>query len=80
MNQKIEMEMERALSKMKLGSKKDPNKLLNELALIECRYLLELSESKKKAEVLRLRGVQHSSKIATTSMIYCNNKAMLTTE
>jgi hypothetical protein len=74
------MEMEQALLKMKLGSKKDPNKLLNKLASIECRYLLELSESKKKAQVLNLGGVQYSSILATISMIYCNNKAMLTTE
>ena len=65
---------------MKSGSKKDTNELLNESASIECRYSLELSKSKKKAQVLRLGGVQYSSIIATTSMIFCNNKAMLTTE
>jgi hypothetical protein len=53
------MEMEQALSKMKSGSKKDPNKLLNELASIECRYLLELSKSKKKAQVLHLGWAQY---------------------
>jgi hypothetical protein len=74
------MKMEQALSKIKLGSKKDPNKLLNKLASIECTYSLELSKSKKKAQVLPWGGVQHSSIIATTSMIYCNNKATLTTE
>jgi hypothetical protein len=74
------MEMERALPKMKLGSKKDPNKLLNKLASIECRYLLGLGKSKKNAQVQCLGGVQYSSIIATTSMIYCNKKAMLTTE
>jgi hypothetical protein len=74
------MKMERALLKMKLGLKKDPNKFLKILALIECRYLLELSESKKKAQVSQLGGAQYSSIIATTSMIYCNNKATLTTE
>jgi hypothetical protein len=31
------MKMKQALSKMKLGSKKDPNELLKELASIECR-------------------------------------------
>ncbi len=36
-----EMEMEQALLKLKLGSKKDLNELLNKLASIECRYLLE---------------------------------------
>jgi hypothetical protein len=79
-NTMAKMEMEQALSKMILGSKKDPNKLLNKLALIECRYLLELSKSKKKAEVLRLGGEQYSSIIPTTSMIYRNNKATLTTK
>ena len=47
-----EMEMECALAKLKLGPKKDPNELLDEFASIECRYLLELSKSKKKAQVL----------------------------
>jgi hypothetical protein len=74
------VEIKQALSKLKLGSKKDPNKLLNKLALIECRYLLELSESKKKAQVLHLGGAQYSSIIATISIIYHNNKAMLATE
>ena len=46
------MEMEHALAKLKLGPKKDPNELLDEFASIECRYLLELSKSKKKAQVL----------------------------
>jgi hypothetical protein len=65
---------------MKLGSKNDLNQHLNKLALIECRYLLELSKSTKKAHVLRLGGAQYSSIVATTSMIYRNNKVMLTTE
>jgi hypothetical protein len=40
-----EMEMEHVLAKLKLGPKKDPNKLLHEFASIECRYSLELSKS-----------------------------------
>ncbi len=51
-----EMKMGRALAKMKLGPKKDPSDLLNKLASIKCKYSLELSNSKKKAQVLRLRG------------------------
>jgi hypothetical protein len=51
-----EMEMERALAKLKLGPKKDPNELLDEFASIKCQYSLELSKSKKKAQVLRLGG------------------------
>jgi hypothetical protein len=69
-----EMKMEQALAKMELGPKKDPDKLLNELASIECRHLLELSKPKKKAQILRLRGTQYSSIIATTLMIYCKNE------
>ncbi len=51
-----EMEMERALAKMKLGPKKDPGKLLNKLASIKCKYSLELSDSQKKAQVLCVGG------------------------
>jgi hypothetical protein len=40
-----EMEMERALVKMKLGPKKDPNELLDELTSIKCQDLLELRKS-----------------------------------
>jgi hypothetical protein len=75
-----EMEMERALAKLKLGPKKDPNELLNKILSIKCRYLLELSESKKKVQVLRLQGTQYSSIIATTTMIHCEKIATLTTE
>jgi hypothetical protein len=55
---------------MKLGPKKDPRELLNELAAIECRYSLELTDSKKKAVVLRLGGQTYASIIATTTMIH----------
>ncbi len=48
------MEMEHALAKLKLGPKKDPNDLLNEFTSIKCQYLLDLSESKKKAQILQL--------------------------
>jgi hypothetical protein len=60
------MEMERAVAKLKLGPKKDPNDLLN--------------KSKKKAQILRLRVTQYSSTIATKSMIHCKNKKKLTTD
>jgi hypothetical protein len=43
-----EMEMECTLAKLKLGSKKDPNELLDEFASIKCQYSYELSKSKKK--------------------------------
>ncbi len=74
------MEMERALAKLKLGPKKDPNKLMDDFASIECQYSLELSKSKKNAQVLRLGGSQYSSITVTTSMIHHKKGATLTTE
>jgi hypothetical protein len=55
-----------------LGQKKDPSKLLNKLESIKCKYsfALELSNSKKKAQVLSLGGSLYSSIIATKNMIY----------
>ena len=75
-----ELEMEEALRRMKLTSKKDPRDLLNELAAIECRYSLELTDSKKKAVVLRLGGQTYSSIIATTTMIHRMKSQALTCE
>jgi hypothetical protein len=65
-----EMEMEMALSKMKLGPKKDPNSLNDAMASIKCRYSIEMTNSKKKAQVLRLGGVMYSLAIVTTQMIW----------
>ena len=50
---------------MKLGPKKDPNDLLDELASIQCKYSLELTDSKKKTQLLHLGGIQYASIIAT---------------
>ncbi len=65
-----EMEMELALAKMKLGPKKDPNSLNDAMASIKCQYLIEMTNGKKKAQVLRLGGVTYSSVIMTTQMIW----------
>jgi hypothetical protein len=55
---------------MKLGPKKDPNSLNDAMASIECRYLIEMTNSKKKAQILRLGGVMYSLVIVTTQMIW----------
>jgi hypothetical protein len=47
----VEMEMEKALSKLTLGKKKDPNNLLDEMSAVECRNKIDLTDSKKKAQV-----------------------------
>ncbi len=69
-----EMELEQALAKIKLGPKNNPRKLLNKHASIKCKYSLELGNSKKKAQVLRLGGSLYLSNIATTNMIYCKKE------
>ncbi len=64
------MEMEKALSKLSLGKKKDPNDINDELSTIECRYKIDLAESKKKAQIFRIGRAQYASIISTTQMIY----------
>ncbi len=44
------MEMEKALSKLTLGKKKDPNDLLDEMSAIEIRCKFDLTELKKKTQ------------------------------
>jgi hypothetical protein len=65
---------------MKLRPKKDPSKLLNKLVSIECKYSLELSDSKKTAQVLRLGGSLYLSIIAATNMFYPKKIKTLTCE
>ncbi len=43
-----QMGMEKAMSKLKLGSKKDLNDLLDELAAIKCRNKLDIDDYKKR--------------------------------
>ncbi len=65
-----EMEMEKALSKLSLSEKKDPNDLNDEQSAIKCRYKLELTKSKKKALIFRIGRAQYASIISMTQMIY----------
>jgi hypothetical protein len=63
------METEKPLNKLSLGKKKDPTDLNNELSAIECRYKLDLTKSKKKAQIFRIGGSQLKSIISTAQMI-----------
>ncbi len=65
-----EMEMKKALNKLSLGKKKDPNNLNNELSATECRYKLDLTKSKKKAQMFRIGRAHYASIISMTQMIY----------
>ncbi len=51
----VEIEIENAL-KLGLGKKEDPNNLITELSTIECRYKLDLTKSKNKAQIFRIGG------------------------
>jgi hypothetical protein len=75
-----ELEMEKALSKLSLGKKKEPKDLNDELSAIKCRYKLDLTKSKKKAQIFRIGGAQYASIISITQMIYRSKGGELTCE
>jgi hypothetical protein len=77
---RAEMEMEKALSKLSLGKNKDPNDINNEISAIECRYKIDLTESKKKVQIFRIGTAQYASIISTTQMIYRSKGVELTCE
>ncbi len=79
-NTMAEMEMEEAFSKFSLTRKKDPNDLMDNFFAIECRYNIDLSESKKKAQVFRVGGNHYASVISTTQMIWTEKEKELMCE
>ncbi len=72
--------MEKALNKLSLGKKKDPNDLNDKLSAIKCRYKLDLTKSKKKAQIFRIGGAQYASIISTTQIMYRSKDEKLTCE
>jgi hypothetical protein len=58
----------KGLNKLSL-SKKDPNDLNYELSAIKCRYKLDLTKSKKKAQIFRIGRAQYAIIFFTTQMI-----------
>ncbi len=74
------MEMEKALNKLSLGKKKDPNNLNAELSAIKCMYKLDLTKSKKKAQIFRIGRAQYPSIISMTQMIFRSKGEELTCE
>jgi hypothetical protein len=45
------MKMEEALNKLTLNRKKDPHDVVDKVSAIECRYKIDLIESKKRVSV-----------------------------
>ncbi len=77
----VETEMEKALNKkLSLSKKKDPNNLNDELSAIECRYKLDLTKLKKKAQNFRIGRAQYASIISMNQMIYKSKGEELTCE
>jgi hypothetical protein len=63
-----ETELELALSKLKLSNKKNPQKLMEEIASCEVQYGVPISNSKKIAQLIRLGGKKYGTVITVTQM------------
>ena len=72
------LELELALSKLKLTNKKNPRKLLEEIALCEVKYGVPVSDGKKVAELIRLGGKIYGTVIMVTQMCKKSEKVTCT--
>jgi hypothetical protein len=75
-----EIELELALSKLKLVNKKNPRKLLEEIALCEVKYRVPVSDRKKVAQLIRLGGKKYRTVITITQMCKKSKKVTCTTK
>ena len=57
------------LGKLKLGLKKNPKDLNYKLAAIKCCFGIELTDAKKKAQILRLGGMYYTGVITVTTLL-----------
>ena len=73
-----ETEIELALSKLKLANKKNPRKLLEEIASCEVKYGVPVSDGKKVAQLIRLGGKKYGTVITVTQMCKKNKKVTCT--
>ena len=63
-----EAELELAMSKLKLSNKKNPQKIIEEIASCEVKYGIPVSDSKKVAQMIRLGGKKYGTVITVTQM------------
>jgi len=73
-----ETELELALSKLKLTNKKNPRKLLEEIASCEVKYGVPVSDGKKVAQLIRLGGKKYGTVITVTQMCKKSEKVTCT--
>jgi hypothetical protein len=71
-------ELELALSKLKLAYKKDPQKLLEEIASCKVKYEVPVSDGKKVAQLIRLGGKKYGTVITVTQMCKKSKKVTCT--
>jgi hypothetical protein len=70
--------LELALSKLKLTNKKNPRKLLEEIASCEVKYGVPVSDGKKVAQLICLGGKKYGTVITVTQMCKKSEKVMCT--
>ena len=67
-NSIAEAELELALSKLKLTKKKNPRKIIEEIASCEVKFGIPVSDSKKIAQLICLGGSEYGTIILVTQM------------
>jgi hypothetical protein len=73
-----ETELELALTKLKLTNKKNPRKLLEEIASCEVKYGVPVSDGKKAVQLIRLGGKKYGTVITVTQMCKQSEKVRCT--
>jgi hypothetical protein len=63
-----EAELELALSKLRLTKKKNPRKIIEEIASCEVKFGIPVSDSKKVAQLICLGGSEYGTIISVTQM------------
>ena len=77
-NSIAENELELALSKLKQNNKKNPQKLMEDIASCEVKYGVPISNGKKIAQIIRLGGKKYGVVITVTQMCKKSEKVTYT--
>jgi len=79
-NSIAETELELTSSKLKLANKKNPRKLLEEIASWEVKYGVPVSDGKKVEQIIHLDGKKYGTVITVTQMYKKSKKVTCTTK
>jgi hypothetical protein len=61
-------ELELAMGRLRLNKKKNPRKIIEEIALYKVKYGIPVSDSKKIAQLIHLGGNKYGTIISVTQM------------